>query len=105
MFLRGTAGIGLNTTIKSLRRSASGVAENGLRTTATYLRGAANIGLGTAVKDLRRATSAIAGNGLGSAIKCIVNQKRGYGQQLGQCPLHTDLTRIQLNPPVVQRLL
>jgi hypothetical protein len=39
-----------------MRRSTSGAAGNGLRTTIKYLRGAAGIGLGTTIKYLRRTT-------------------------------------------------
>jgi hypothetical protein len=44
--LRGTARIGLGTTIKYLR----GAAGSGLDITIRYLRGAAGIGLGTTIK-------------------------------------------------------
>jgi hypothetical protein len=47
--MRGTAGIGLGTTIKHLRRTTSGTAENGK---------------GATMKYLRRTTSAAANNGL-----------------------------------------
>ena len=47
---RGTAGNGLGSTIKYLRRKTSGAAGNGLGTTIKYLRGAAGIGLGTTIK-------------------------------------------------------
>jgi hypothetical protein len=56
-YLRGTESIGLGTTIKYLRRTTSGAADNGLGTTAKFLRGAASIGLGTTSKYLRRTTS------------------------------------------------
>jgi hypothetical protein len=46
---RGTAGIGLGTTVKYVRRPTSGAAGNGLGTTIKDPRGAAGIGLGTAM--------------------------------------------------------
>jgi hypothetical protein len=51
-YLRSTAGIGLGTTIKYLRRPTSGAAGSGLCTTINYLRGAAGIGLGATIKYL-----------------------------------------------------
>jgi hypothetical protein len=77
--MRGTAGCGLGTIIKYLRRSKSGAAGNGLGTTAKNLRGAASIGLGTTIKYLRRTASAAAGNGLGTTAKYLVNQNAGAG--------------------------
>jgi hypothetical protein len=76
-YLRGAAGIGLGSTVKYLRRSASGAAMNGLDTTANYLRGAVGVGLGTTAKSLRCTTSVAAGSALGTTIKCLVNQNAG----------------------------
>jgi hypothetical protein len=67
------------TTIKHLRRTTSGVANNDLGNTVKYLRGAAGIGLGTKIKYLRRATSGAAGNGLGTTINYLVDQNAGAG--------------------------
>jgi hypothetical protein len=52
-FMRGAAGIGLDTTIKHLRRTTSGAAGNGL---------------GATIKYLRRTASAAASNGLSNTI-------------------------------------
>jgi hypothetical protein len=52
-YMRGAAGICLGTTIKHLRRTTSGIAENGLS---------------AAIKYLRRTTSAAANNGLSTTI-------------------------------------
>jgi hypothetical protein len=54
----GTAGIGLGTTIKYLRRTRSGAAGNGLSTIIK--------------KYLRRTTSAAANNGLRTTITLLV---------------------------------
>jgi hypothetical protein len=78
-YLRGAAGIGLDTAIKFLRRSTSGAAGNGLSTTIKYLCGLAGIGLDTTIKYLRRTTSAAANNGLGTTAKYLVNQNAGAG--------------------------
>ena len=43
---------GLSTTMKYVRRTASGAAGNGLGTPIKYLRGAASNGLGTTIKYL-----------------------------------------------------
>jgi hypothetical protein len=76
-----------STTIKYVRRTASGAAGNGLGTTAKYLRrtrnGAAGSSLGITAKYLRQTTAAgyrlatmlkylrgAAGIGLGTTIKC-----------------------------------
>ena len=56
--------MGMGTSIKFLRRTASGAAGNGLGTTAKYMRGAAGNGLGTTIKYLRRSTSVATGNWL-----------------------------------------
>ena len=65
--------------MKSLRRTASAAAGNGLASTIEYLHGAAGIDLGTTIKYLRRATSAAAGSGLGTTIKYLVNRNAGAG--------------------------
>jgi hypothetical protein len=89
---RGAAGIGLSTTIKYLRRSTSGTANNGLCAKIKYLRGAAGIGLGTTIKYLRRTTSAVA--------NMPRKPKRGRVQQLGQGP-HTQKLGTNSNEPSV----
>jgi hypothetical protein len=78
-YLLGVAGIGLGTTIKYLRRSASGATGNDLCIAIKYLRGAAGIDLGTTAKYLRRTTSASANSSLGTTIKYLVNRNAGAG--------------------------
>jgi hypothetical protein len=69
--MSGAAGNGLGAMIKSLRRTTSRAACNGLGTTFKYLHGAAGNGLGTTIKYLRRTASGAAGNGLGKTSKYL----------------------------------
>jgi hypothetical protein len=68
---RGVAGNGPGNSIKFLRRTTSGAAGPGLRTTIKYLRGAAGIGHGTTIKYLRRSTSGAAGSSLGTTLNYL----------------------------------
>jgi hypothetical protein len=74
-YMRRAAGIGLGTKIKYLRRTASGTAGNGLGTMIKYLRrtasGTAGNGLGTMIKYLRRTASADAANILSTTISLL----------------------------------
>jgi hypothetical protein len=54
-----------------MQRTTSGAAGIGLNTTIKYMRRAAGIGLGTKIKYLRRTASGTAGNGLGTMIKYL----------------------------------
>jgi hypothetical protein len=57
----------------------NGAVGSGLCTTIKYLHGATGIGLRTTAKYLRRTTSAVTGKGLGTAIKYLMNQNTGAG--------------------------
>jgi hypothetical protein len=50
--------------------------------------GAAGIGLGTTIKYLRRTTSAAANSSLGTAIKDLLNQIAGAGNNWAKAHVH-----------------
>ena len=104
-YMRCAAGIGLSATIMHLQRATSGAAGNELGATMKYLRrttsAAAGSGPGITIKYLRGA----AGIGLGTTNKYLVNQDSGAGSNWAKAHMHISWERIQMNPPVVYRLL
>jgi hypothetical protein len=72
----------MGATIKYLRRTTSGAADNGLGTAITYLSGAAGTGLGFTIKYLRGAVEI----GLGSTIKYLRRTTRQRPWYLDQVP-------------------
>jgi hypothetical protein len=88
-----------------LRCTTSGAAGNGLGATIKYLRGAAGIGLDITSECLRCATSAAANNCLGTTIRYLANQNTGAGHNWAKANVYISVARIQINPPVVKRLL
>jgi hypothetical protein len=82
--LRGTAGIGLGTTIIYLRCTTSAARGDGLGATINYLRGAASNGLGTTIKYLRCTTIALPLESAGRAIPARLSQLRTHPRPSGR---------------------
>jgi hypothetical protein len=54
---------------------------------------------------LRRTTSAAANSGLGTTVRYLVHQNADAGSNWAKAHIQKSWARIQMNPPVVQRLL